>query len=48
MKIKSRDVAFFFLGVFFLITINAVLDWEGTKEAYNEAYRNARFVESPN
>ena len=36
MKITKRDIAFFFLGFLALFLIETILDWDGTKKAFND------------
>lgn len=35
IRIKKRDVLFFFIGVFTVIIIDTILNWEESKEAFN-------------
>jgi hypothetical protein len=52
MKITSRDVKFFFLGILTIFIINTIMDWEGAKksfkEGYNDGYNAINKIESEN
>ena len=38
LKITKRDVLFFFVGVFTVIIIDTVVNWEDSKEAFREGF----------
>ena len=44
MKIKKRDLAFFFLGILTFFVIESIYDWEGTKEAFRDGYNDGRNI----
>ena len=37
MKIKGRDILFFFLGVFTVFVIDTVVNWEHTKQVVKDS-----------
>lgn len=37
----TRDLLFFILGIFTLFIIEAIVDWEETKNSFNESYNKA-------
>lgn len=38
MKIKGRDVWFFFLGILTIFVIETAMDWEGSKESSKKGF----------
>jgi hypothetical protein len=37
-KITKREVFFFFLGIFTMIIIDSVLDWDNTVKSFNDGW----------
>jgi len=37
-KITKRDVAFFFIGIFTMLIIDSVLDWDSTVKSFKAGY----------
>ena len=46
MKIKKRDIAFFFLGILTFFLIESIYDWEGTKKAVRDGFNDTRNVKN--
>jgi hypothetical protein len=46
MKITKRDIAFFAFGIFTLFIIETIVDWEGNKKSFKDAYNTASGIES--
>jgi hypothetical protein len=42
MKITERDIAFFLLGIFTIFVIESVMDWEGTKKSFKNAFNDSK------
>jgi hypothetical protein len=38
MKITKRDIIFFVVGLFTMLMIESIYDWEGTKQAAKEGW----------
>ena len=48
MKITTRDIAFFMLGIFTIFIIETLVDWEGSKKSFKDGYYKARGIEAVN
>lgn len=46
MKITKRDVLFFFMGVFTLLIIETIFNWEEVKENAGEGFKDGYGIES--
>ncbi|MCM5662609.1 hypothetical protein [Galbibacter mesophilus] len=46
MKIKSRDIKFFVLGVFAMLLLVVITDWQDVKKSFLEGYNEGAFSES--
>lgn len=42
LKIKMRDVRFFFLGVFTILLIEAIFDWKSVKQDFIDGFKGAQ------
>ena len=40
MKIKKRDLAFFFLGIVTFFLIESIYNWDGTKKAFRDGFND--------
>jgi len=38
MKITSRDIAFFILGIVTFFIVGTIYDWEGSKKAFKDGF----------
>lgn len=45
MKITKRDIKFFVLGLFTMIIVDIISDWEGSVQSFKDGYNAGR---SPN
>jgi hypothetical protein len=41
-KITKRDVAFFFIGIFTMLLIEVVFDWDNTVKGFKEGYNSTQ------
>jgi len=41
-KITKRDVAFFFVGIFTMLIIDSVFDWDNTVKSFKAGYNSTQ------
>lgn len=46
MKITSRDIKFFILGILTVFIIDLIVDWEGVKKSFKEGSESVYKIES--
>jgi hypothetical protein len=42
MKINTRDLTFFILGILTLFIVESIMNWEESKKSFKESYHKAR------
>ena len=42
MKITTRDLTFFILGILTLFIVESIMNWEESKKSFRESYHKAR------
>ena len=42
MKITTRDLTFFILGILTLYIVESIMNWEESKKSFKESYHKAR------
>ena len=42
LKITKREILFFFIGLFTMLTIDVISDWNGSVASFKKGYNEAR------